>query len=265
MVEANRLNLMEGVALPGVIPVRGILGTIVRQLGCRIVAGEWADGMPKEADLIASLGVSRSVVREALRILGAKGLIRSRPMEGTKVQPRSEWRLLDPDLMDWRIRAGDTKSLLEDLMKVRLVLEPGVVHLATRTATDDTRARLTRAWERKLEAESAPGLPDPQRRDLFIEADLAFHREFLVAVGSEILEQLFTVIQAALRLLIDLQMRARGSEVELIGMDESTALHRAVYEAFIAGDAQAAEDAMRRLIELAMDDAHQGFSLLQQP
>ncbi|WP_421724941.1 FadR/GntR family transcriptional regulator [Bauldia sp.] len=248
--------------LDGVMPVRGLMGEVVRDLGCRIVSGEWADGMPRESDLIDSLGVSRSVVREALRVLSAKGLIRSRQMEGTKVLPRSEWRLLDPDLIDWRIRAGDTRTLLEDLLKVRLVLEPGVVFVATTTATEDARARIAAAWQTKLAVEEDDSLPGPARRQAFIDADLVFHREFLAAVGSEILDQLFGVVQAALALLIDLQMRAKGSEVQLIGMDESTELHRQVFEAYMRGDAIGAEQAMRRLIERAIADAEEGFALL---
>ncbi len=259
---AKKPQQSQGTRLLGSTEVRGILGGIVRNLGCRIMAGEWAEKMPREADLIDELGVSRSVVREALRTLAAKGLIRSRPMEGTKVLPRREWRLLDPDLIGWTIEAGDTRALLTDLMKVRLVLEPGVVHSATVMATDTTRASVTAAWHEKLRVESDRGVPDAERRSRFITADLDFHREFLAAVGSEILDQLFSVIQAALALLVDLQMRAKGSQVELIGMDESTRLHGDVYDSFMRGDAAGAEAAMRRLITAAIKDAHQGFALL---
>ncbi len=262
----NRRNRSTGVA--GVIEVRGILGSVVAELGARVVGGEWAEGdvMPKEADLVEEMRVSRSVIREALRILGAKGLIRSRTSDGTRIQPRNTWRLLDPDLIDWRIQAGDTKSLLHDLLKVRLALEPGVVFVATQTASAESRKRISAAWERKLAVESNPDpdLPAEQRRELFIETDLAFHREFLAAVGSEILDQLFGVIQAALALMIDLQIQAQGADVDLIAMDESIELHRAVYEAFVRGDAMSAELAMRDLVKLAIADATKGLELLDQ-
>lgn len=251
--------------LAGVIEVRGVLGNTVSNLGTRILGGEWlpGQGIPKEADLCDEMGVSRSVVREAFRILGAKGLIRSRTSDGTRVQQRSEWRLLDPDVMDWRIRAGDTKSLLQDLLKVRLVLEPGVVHTATLTASASAQERIRAAWAWKEQEFRTPDANYAERRKRFIDADLEFHRAFLAAVGSDLLSQLFAVIEAALGLLLDLQMRARGYTTEMIGMDESQELHAAVFQAFEARDPQAAEAAMRRLIERAIKDAEEGFQALE--
>ena len=250
--------------LGGVIEVRGVLGTVVENLGCRIVAGEWAPGaaIPKEADLGEELQVSRSVVREAIRILGAKGMIRGRTSDGTRIQQRSEWRLLDPDVMDWRIKAGDTSSLLRDLLKVRLVLEPGLVYGATLVATDEYRKLVKDAWEAKLAVYKATEQEPVERRRQFITTDLDFHRAFLTIVRSELLDQLFAVIEAALELLLDLQMKARGYTSKLIGMDESMELHEAVYLAFMAKDPNAAETAMRKLIERAIADAHDGFKLL---
>ena len=249
-------------ALAGVIEVRGILGAAVTELGTRIVGGTWAPGeaIPKEADLCDEMGVSRSVIREAFRIIGAKGLIRSRTSDGTRVLPRSEWRLLDPDVMDWRIKAGDTVSLLHDLLKVRLVLEPGVVHTATRMASDEARARIRRAWEIKVHVYHTPDPDYAERRRRFISADLEFHRAFLAAVESDLLSQLFAVIEAALGLLLDLQMSARGYTTQMIGMEESQELHAAVFAEFERGDAEAAQSAMRRLIERAIRDAHDGFN-----
>ncbi len=251
--------------LAGVILVRGVLGGTVSHLGTRILAGDWHPGqaIPKEADLCEELGVSRSVIREAFRILGAKGLIRSRTSDGTRVQPRHEWRLLDPDVMDWRIKAGDTKSLLQDLLRVRLVLEPGVVHNATLVATDAARDRIRAAWAWKEREFNTPDNNFAERRQRFIDADLEFHRAFLAAVGSDLLSQLFSVIEAALGLLLDLQMRARGYMTEMIGMEESQELHAAVFAAFDRRDAVAAETAMRTLIERAIKDATAGFLVLE--
>ncbi len=250
--------------LAGVIEVRGILGAAVSELGTRIVGGAWAPGsaIPKESDLCDGMGVSRSVVREAFRILGAKGLIRSRTSDGTRVLPRSEWRLLDPDVMDWRIKAGDTNSLLHDLLKVRLVLEPGVVHTATVMASEDARARVRRSWVVKEHVFTTPDPDYAERRRRFISADLEFHRAFLAAVESDLLSQLFAVIEAALGLLLDMQMSARGYTTQMIGMEESQALHEAVFVEFERRDAEAAEAAMRRLIERAISDAHDGFKNL---
>lgn len=249
-------------SLAGLMQVRGVLGQVVADLGRRIVAGEWASGetLPTEAELVEQLQVGRSVVREAMRILNAKGLVRSRQMEGTKVMPRANWRLLDPDLIQWRIEAADRKALLRDLLQVRLALEPGVVWFATANGSPEAKARIHEAWKGKMDVLTEASTPQEQR-DHFISHDLEFHRAFLAAVGSEILEQLFSVIEAALSLSIDLQMQARGSKNTLVGMEETNQLHQDVYDAFAAEDADRAQAAMRVLIQRAIIDANEGFAL----
>lgn len=244
------------------IPFRGVLGEAVAELGQRIVGGEWSpgDAIPREADLGDELGVSRSIIREAVRILGAKGLIRSRTSDGTRVLPRAEWRLLDSDVMDWRIKAGDTGDLLRELLRVRAVLEPGVVREATLACSTEARARIRAAWAAKVDVYVRNDLDPAERRRRFIETDLEFHRAFLAAVESPLLSQLFNVIEAALRLLFDLQMRARGYETEMIGMEDGHRHHAEVMTAWMDGDALRAEEAMRRLISRAMEDAEAGLA-----
>ncbi len=262
MIATKRgLPLKPAASLIGVIEVRGVLGSVLADLGTRIVGGQWPQGetVKTEADLIDELGVSRSVVREAFRILGAKGLVRSRTSDGTRVLPRSEWRLLDPDVIDWRMQAGDTEDLLRDLLKVRLILEPGVAYTATELADQPARDRIVMAWNEKLRVYNDKSLPPDERRRQFIETDLEFHRSFLSAVGSELLDQLFSIIEAALELLLDLQMRARGYTSEMIGMEESHELHASVFDAFDRGDAEKAERAMRKLINRAIADAEDGL------
>lgn len=262
----KRSPLSQPASLAGVTELRGILGSAVSNLGTRIVGGEWAEGeaIRKEADLVEELGVSRSVIRESFRVLGAKGLIRSRTSDGTRVQPRSEWRLLDPDVIDWRIKAGDTEHLLRDLLIVRLVLEPGITYNAVLLATEEDRARVQAAWDAKQRVYDDRDAPHARRRAEFISTDLDFHRALIGSVHSELLEQLFSVIEAALELLLDLQMRAKGYTVKMIGMEASHQLHFAVYTAFMAKDANGALEAMRRLIERAIEDAHEGFDKLKQ-
>lgn len=251
--------------LSGRIEVRGILGSAVNELGLRIAGGVWPVGevISREADLVEDLRVSRSVVREAVRIISAKGMLRSRTSDGTRVQQRSKWRLLDPDVMEWCIQAGDRKSLLSDLLQLRLVLEPGVARTATELATEEQRAEVERAWQAKVAVFKDADLPSDLRRHEFIKTDLDFHRSLIACVSSELLDQLFGVIEAALGLLLDLQMRARGYTSEMIGMGESHELHEAVFDAFAARDPNRAEAAMRKLIQRAIDDAIAGFRLLE--
>lgn len=250
--------------LAGIIEVKGLLGPTVANLGTRIVGGEWREGdaIPREVDLAVELGVGRSVIRECLRILRAKGMIRSRTSDGTRVLPRSQWRLLDPDVMEWRIKADDRQSLLTELMRMRLVLEPGVVYFATLNAAPAARQRIRNAWLAKENVFHTANPNASDRRQRFIDTDIEFHRAFLAATGSGLLDQLFAVIEAALGLLIDLQMSARGYVTTMINMEESQALHAAVMAAFEKGDADGAQDAMRHLIERGIADAHDGFALL---
>jgi GntR family galactonate operon transcriptional repressor len=261
-LQSKSLTVSRSASIAGLMPVRGILGEVVSGLGRRIVAGEWASrqALPTEAVLMVQLGVGRSVVREAIRILNAKGLVRSRQMEGTTVLPRASWRLLDPDLIHWRMEAADRNVLLRDLLQVRMVLEPGVVWTATALGSDAAKARIHAAWDAWVAVLSEKSAPGAQRAH-FIEQDLEFHRAFLAAVESELLEQLFSVIEAALSLMIDVQMQTRGSKTALVGMEDANQLHANVYAAFAAGDADGAEHAMRRLIEGAMADARVGFEL----
>jgi GntR family transcriptional regulator, galactonate operon transcriptional repressor len=248
--------------LEGLMHVRGVLGGVVNDLGRRLVGGEWQPGdiLPTEAELMATHSVGRSVVREAIRMLNAKGLVRSRPMEGTKVLPRRDWRLLDPDIIQWRMQAADRATLLRDLLQVRLVLEPAVARIATESGSPEAKERVHAAWRAKTAVLSENTTPQ-QQREHFITTDIEFHRALLAAVGSEILEQLFSVIEAALTLMIDVQMRARGSTTTLVGMEETNELHQAVYDAFAANDADGAEAAMRILIQRAIVDANKGFAL----
>jgi GntR family transcriptional regulator, galactonate operon transcriptional repressor len=248
--------------LGGIMPVRGLLGGVVTELGCRIVSGVYPAGetLPIEARLIAELGVSRSVVREAVRILSAKGLVRSRQMDGTRVLERHEWRHLDPDVIRWRMMAGSSQDLLRDLLMVRLVLEPAVVRHATLHATPERRKVVDAAFQALVDAFASTSATPTEQRDAYIAADLGFHRALLAGIGSELLDQLFSVIEAALALLFDVQLRARGAARSLQGAEEGKDLHIAVYAAFKAGDAAAAESAMRQLIEQAIRDADKGFA-----
>lgn len=247
--------------MAGTIRFRGIIGDAVAELGERIVGGDWAPGeaLPREADLIEIMGVGRSVVRESLRILTAKGLVRSRTSDGTRVMPREEWRLLDPDVMHWRIQSGDHDALLTDLFNVRLAMEPGLVRLATQRADQTARSRIRKAWDAmQLACEGNAGDEVARRQD-FVEADLEYHRAFLAATGSPLLNQLFSVIEAALTLLFELQIRNHGNEAGISGLEASRDLHARVYTHFEAGDAEGAERAMLYLIEQAVLDARRGL------
>ena len=234
---------------------RGVHGDTVETLGVRIVDGHWLPGesLPIESALMTDLQVSRTVVREALRVLRAKGLVESKPMAGTHVRPRREWRLLDPDVLYWRILSDDRETLLRDLMEIRLIFEPAATKAATLRADAAARDTLREVWQRMRTARDM---------DTFIDVDIELHAKLLSTAGNEILDQLFAVIEAAQRLLVDLQMRAARTMVHEPQLARTLQLHARVVDAFLEGRAEEAEAAMRALIESAIKDAEKGLRSL---
>src|SRR6188768_780779 len=110
----------------------GIHASVVQRIGRRIVTGELAPGeiLPEQGELSRLLSVSRTVVREATRVLTAKGLVESRPKRGTVILPRSSWRILDPDVLAWQTEAGPDEDFLRSVFEVRKIIEPGAARLA---------------------------------------------------------------------------------------------------------------------------------------
>src|SRR5437868_5453416 len=102
-------------------PRRGLHGTVVHEVGVRIIRGDLRAGepLPNEDELGAELAVSRTVLREAIKVLAAKRLVQSRPKTGTRVLARSEWNLLDPDVLAWQFEAGLTPKFLQDTLELR--------------------------------------------------------------------------------------------------------------------------------------------------
>ncbi|WP_073956892.1 FadR/GntR family transcriptional regulator [Thalassospira sp. TSL5-1] len=233
--------------IAGTIEIRGIIGTVVARLGERIVSGEWPEGsaIAKEADLVTELDVSRSVIREACRILTAKGLIRSRTSDGTRVLPRSEWRMLDPDVMDWRLRAGDRDGLLRDLLKFCLILEPGIVEHASMMADTEARQKVDDAWQAKKDTYRDQSANEHDRRAALIGADLAFHQALINAAGSELIDQIFPAISSALELMWEQHPPA----LSLADGQPEMELYEGVYYAFCQQNPQEVGHAMRTLIE----------------
>src|SRR6476620_11614265 len=134
-------------------PRRGLHGQVVHQVGVSIVRGELEPGelMPDDA-IVAEPSVSRTVVREAIKVLAAKGLVESRPKTGTRVRPRSDWNLIDPDVLAWQLKAGPTREFLEDALELRRMIEPGAARLAAARATDEEIEALEQALAAMREA-----------------------------------------------------------------------------------------------------------------
>ncbi len=221
---------------PFTYPRRGLHGEVVHTIGVQIVNGalQPGDPLPPEDELIADLSVSRTVVREAVRVLAAKGLVEAKPKTGTRVRPRSEWNILDPDVLSWRTESTHDQKLYAETTEVRLAIEPLAARLAATRATDEQVAAIAAAF-----AGMEAGVDD---QAMYLEADLQFHGRILSSSNNELLEHLGRVLRAVLRATFELTTTPSRSRRRALP------LHRAILEGIAAGDEDAAEIAARTLI-----------------
>ena len=204
-------------------------GRIVRELGLRILAGELAPGdrLPPEPELIEKYEVSRPVLREAVRVLVAKGLVMSRQRAGAIVRPRIEWHLLDPDVLYWMIQTRPAPEFVKTLMGMRRVFEPGAAALAAQAATDEQLAGIAQAYD---------GMATATSPDEMLEPDLAFHRRIAEATGNDLMAYIGTMLSLALRESIKMSSRLDTHALSL-------PRHKAILTALQHRDAAAARQA----------------------
>lgn len=220
----------------------GVHGRLVHELGRRILVGEYAAGdtLPTEEALVAEFDAGRSAVREAIKVLTAKGLVRTRTRVGSLVQTESSWNLLDPDVLAWRYEGMPTLKQLEDLSGVRIAFEPEAARLAARAKDRSGIAGIQQAY---LLMEQT--IDDPDR---FIEHDLAFHAAIVDAGGNVLLQQLSALMYMAYASARQVHTRnVRRNKRTLPG-------HQAVLEAIEARKGDDAADLMRRLVTGAQHD-----------
>lgn len=218
-------------------PRRGLHGAVVHDIGLRIVQGELeaGDPLPTEDELSGELSVSRTVLREAIKVLAAKRLVESRPKTGTRVRQRAEWNLLDPDVLAWQLEAGPDRRFLEDTLELRGLIEPAAARFAAVRANEGEIAVLEAACGEMLQVE--------EDLNAWIEPDLRFHAVLLQASHNELLEHLTTVVGAVLRTLFTFSSRPPGTFIRAAPM------HVAIVEAIRLRDPGAAETAMLRLLD----------------
>src|SRR5262249_29664445 len=154
-------------------------GQVVREIGLSIMRNDFKPGdtLSSEPELSLQFDVSRPIMREALKILSAKGLIESRPRTGTKVRPRANWNILDPEVIGWLYEVGPDRSFLDALCEVRLMFEPAAARLAAARASDDEIKTIEECYRRMEEGVNAS--------ETYIPADLAFHAAICAAAHNE--------------------------------------------------------------------------------
>ncbi|TWD74866.1 DNA-binding FadR family transcriptional regulator [Kribbella amoyensis] len=219
---------------------RGLHGQIVEVMAQRILSGQIPEGATINVPALqADLGVSLTAVREALKVLTAKGLVDARQKRGTFVRPRSDWNLLDADMIRWQFSDADNRpELLEQLHEVRGIVEPAAARLAALRA----EAEHLQALDEALAAMAAA------TDDLAaVTADLAFHKALLSATGNELLTKMEVIMETGLADRDRLVHKAKPS-------DDPVPSHQRVVAAVRAGDPEGAELAMRELLAKAAED-----------
>jgi GntR family transcriptional regulator, galactonate operon transcriptional repressor len=212
---------------------RRLFSYVVEELGRRIVGGEFKPGeaMPNEAELGDKLGASRSVIREAVKSLAAKGLIESRTRTGIRVLAPMHWNLLDQQLLGWPYSTMQALRFYREIFEIRGLIEPQAAAFAAERASKTEIAEIVAAFA-AMEAADQPG-------NEAIDADLGFHRAVLAAAHNDLLLQMGNLIGVGLMVSYRL-----SNETYTLFLP----LHKEVADAIVARDAAAASDAMQRLL-----------------
>lgn len=218
-------------------PGGGVHGRIVHSIGRRIVTGAIAPG--ERLPTAAHVRASRGVVREAFKVLAAKGLVVSRTKTGTRVRPPEAWNLLDPDVLAWRQEGAPRGPFLGKLTEVRLLLEPGAAELAARRAGPAQLSALQAALRDMRDAlELAP--PD---YEAYNEADVRFHRAIVQASDNDLLEQMGRIVNSTLLVAFNAAVRVPDLA------RSSLPRHQAIFDAIRRHQPSRARAAMRRLVQ----------------
>jgi DNA-binding FadR family transcriptional regulator len=222
--------------------IKNVHGNTVDHLGEAIVAGRYSVGasIPPEPLLCAELGVSRTVIREAVKSLIAKGLMTTGPKVGTRVLSSDHWNWFDPDVIGWQSKAGLTPEFLRDLQDLRRVVEPAAMRLAAERATPQDLAEIESAYAGMKRAVEGGGD--------YVTYDLRFHQGLLRACRNRMLVQMSKALGALLRTSFEISTRRKDGPLN------SLPLHREVLDAVIAHDPDRAEVAIRVLIDGARHD-----------
>lgn len=218
----------------------GLHGSVLDRLGTMITSGALGAGeVLRIEQLEARFGVSRSVVREAIRVLESMGMVTSRRRVGITVAERARWNLFDPQIIGWRLDGPGRDEQLRSLGELRRGLEPVAAALAARRATPAQCGTLTGAvMDMAVHGRSGD-------LEAYLVADIRFHRTLLEASGNEMMAALSGVVAAVLA--------GRTHHHLMPAHPEPVAIrwHMEVAQAVQSGDADAAERAMRDIVDEA--------------
>jgi DNA-binding FadR family transcriptional regulator len=221
---------------------RSIHSQILNEVGERILSGVFNPGdvLPSENALSDEFKVSRPVMREAIKVLAAKGLVDPRPKIGTRVRGREQWNMLDPDILNWSFASREAEQYAIQLSELRRILEPEAAALAAERATAEQIEKIAEAYAGMERC--------PEDTPEHIVHDLAFHQGILEATNNPFIGSTGHVIESALLFSFKLSSQIEGARAEAVP------LHGEVLSAIQRKDATAARKAMSQLIDDAWAD-----------
>jgi DNA-binding FadR family transcriptional regulator len=236
---SGRSNAPEG---EGSVRRPRVQKNVTRAIATDICADVFPIGafLPTEAELCLRYGVSRTVIRESLKILESKGLVRGRSRVGTVVCPKEEWNILDQQVLEWIGPRIFELDLLTCVLDARRAIEPFAAQFAAERATVQEVAEIERAWQAMRDAEGD--------LEAFTKADVAFHAGLLKASHNQVFMQLASIIQAALEFSLHASNEAADAR------DEAVEIHRRLVEALRMRDRAAARECSHRMLDIAARD-----------
>jgi DNA-binding FadR family transcriptional regulator len=227
---------------------RTLHAQVAREIGLRILEGDLAAGtvLPNEVTLGLEFGVSRTVLREAIKVLSAKRLVEVRRKTGTRIRPRQDWNALDPDILKWLFSGAGFEHGIADLLELRLIVEPAGARLAALRRTPEDLAEIGEALQGMETA--------VEDAESSVECDLRFHMAVLDATHNAFMRPFGALIQEALRASFKLTNRDRPA------YERSLKRHRDVFESIAAQDAGRAEAAMQTVLNRTSEDIERSIA-----
>jgi DNA-binding FadR family transcriptional regulator len=225
---------------------RNVYAYIAHKVGSEIVAGDFPPGtlLPNEAEMRSRFAVSRTALREAYSVLAAKGLILPRPKIGTRVRPKADWNMLDPEVLTWHLEAVPNEEFISELYTLRHMIEPAAAALAAVAPSQATIEQIGAAFADMVRCKDGEG-------DL-ISADLRYHLGILNATGNHFLGAFGSLIYAALFSTFKLSWEGAARI-----RDERLQQHGAVFEAIRDKKPELARKRMDALLTDSLGDVRE--------
>ncbi len=219
--------------------MRGLQARVIDGVGRQIIGGQYQPGdlLPKEAELTDHFSVSRTSVREGMRVLAAKGLVDIRQKIGTRVRQPEAWNVFDSDILRWHTEVGRGDEIMRNLVEVRQIMEPAAARLAAGRASMDDLHRMDDAL--------ADMVANSTNREGYAHADVEFHLAVYAASHNVLLRQFGSVVADFMYASFNVQ-QATATDDDVFLEDAET--HAAVFQAINGGNGEKAADAMLRVV-----------------